>query len=211
MPLLMVRMIMSMYESQASRCRYFNASSNYYHITNGVRQGGVASPILFIVYMDELYRRLADSGFGLYVGTVYFGVVGYADDLLLLAASIYVLNKMLKICEEFGREFDILYNPSKSKYIVFNDSGDNHDSAYPCINDKVIPKYDSIPYLGNTISSDLCDKLDITEKCADLNQRTNGLIHSFGTACVDVKCKLFSCKCVHAYGSVISVTELAQS
>ena len=82
-----------MYTSQMSRCRYFEACSDYYKIANGVRQGGVASPILFIVLLDVLYERLSSSGYGICIGTQYFGVIGYADDMLLLAAKIYWFKK----------------------------------------------------------------------------------------------------------------------
>ena len=60
--------------------------------TNGVRQGGVLSPMLFAVYIV----KLEESGWGCNVGHEYFCVLGLADDLSVLAPTIYALNKMLK-------------------------------------------------------------------------------------------------------------------
>ena len=120
LPPIMLRVLIDMYGRQVSRCIYFSAQSGYYGISNGTRQGGVASPILFILYMDVLYSKLQDSGLGLHVGTLYYGVIGYADDLLLLASSMCVLQQMINICAEFGNEYDVAYNPTKSKVIVFD-------------------------------------------------------------------------------------------
>ena len=59
---------------------------NIFNITRGVRQGGVLSPFLFSIYMNELIRKLR-SGYGLYIGNVFTGCIMYADDIMLLACS----------------------------------------------------------------------------------------------------------------------------
>ena len=55
--------------------------SEKYSIANGVKQGGVLSPILFVIYMDNLIKRLKDSNIGCNIGNNYVGVFCYADDL----------------------------------------------------------------------------------------------------------------------------------
>ena len=52
---------------------------------NGTRQGSVLSPYFFGVYIDELLQMLRRSGVGCYIGGRFFGAMGYADDLILLA------------------------------------------------------------------------------------------------------------------------------
>ena len=54
---------------------------------NGVEQGGVLSPILFCVYMDELLSRLSRCGLGYYVGKTFMGATCYADDLTMISPS----------------------------------------------------------------------------------------------------------------------------
>ena len=53
---------------------------DYFHVTNGVKQGGVLPPLLFTVYFDELLTRLKKSDFGCNIGNNYFGALGYADN-----------------------------------------------------------------------------------------------------------------------------------
>ena len=38
--------------------------SNTFSTSNGVKQGGVLSPILFNVYLDELIKMLSEKGLG---------------------------------------------------------------------------------------------------------------------------------------------------
>jgi len=54
---------------------------------SGVRQVGVLSPALFVVYVDDLVSQLRDSGYGIHVGSLFVGCVLYADDIVLLSAS----------------------------------------------------------------------------------------------------------------------------
>ncbi len=48
-------------------------TSNKFSVKNGVKQGGVLSPILFAVYMDGLLVRLQTGGIGCHVGNKYTG------------------------------------------------------------------------------------------------------------------------------------------
>ena len=47
--------------------------SEYFGVTNGVHQGGILSPLLFNVYVDELLNKLQNSGFGCRIGHLYAG------------------------------------------------------------------------------------------------------------------------------------------
>ena len=42
-----------------------------FQCVNGIKQGGVISPILFIVYIDELTVLLKNGSFGFHVGTEF--------------------------------------------------------------------------------------------------------------------------------------------
>ena len=63
-------------------------TSNPFSVTNGVRQGGVLSPIHFNVYMDELIDKLKMNDVGCHIGRQFTGAFCYADDLTLLSPTI---------------------------------------------------------------------------------------------------------------------------
>jgi len=44
----------------------------------------------------------------------------YADDILLMSASVVSLQKMVDICFCYGQEFDIVFNAMKSVSVVFD-------------------------------------------------------------------------------------------
>ena len=67
-----------------------------FSVSNGVRQGGVLSPVLFTVYINRLLQDLQDQGIGCYWGKHYTGVFAYADNIVLLAPSASALRQMLK-------------------------------------------------------------------------------------------------------------------
>ena len=77
--------------------------SDPFGVSNGVRQGGVLSPILFTVYLDELLQRLTALGIGCHVGHHYVGSTCYADDIALLAPSSSALRVLLRECEIFAQ------------------------------------------------------------------------------------------------------------
>ena len=79
----------------------------FFSVVNGVKQGGVISPILFCLYMDELLARLRDAGFGCYVSCWFVGALAYADDLVLLAPSATAMRRLLSVCDSFAFEYNM--------------------------------------------------------------------------------------------------------
>ena len=94
--------------------------SESFTVMNGVKQGGVRSPVLFAVYTDGLLLRLQESGIGCHMGGHYAGALAYADDITLISPSMTGLRKMSRICEQYAFEYDILFNGSKSKLNFFS-------------------------------------------------------------------------------------------
>ena len=71
--------------------------------------------------MDELICKLRSSGYGLYIGNVFTGCIMYADDIMLLACSCFGLQQLVDICEQYGKQLDIIlnFNPRKMQCVTF--------------------------------------------------------------------------------------------
>ena len=125
LPAVVVRAIITVYEKQYAWVRWGRAKSEIFPIVNGTRQGSVLSPALFAIYMDEILVTLRNLGVGCYVGGVFMGAMGYADDLVLLAPSRTAMEMMLQACEDFGARNNLMFstNPdpvkSKTKCVYF--------------------------------------------------------------------------------------------
>ena len=72
----------------SSCSKWGNSFSNFIALKCGVRQGGVLSPYLFSVCIDDIVRIVQKSNFGCHFGVC---IILYADDILLLAPSVYGL------------------------------------------------------------------------------------------------------------------------
>ena len=79
------------------RVAWCNVLSEYFLATNGVKQGGVLSPVIFCIYIDNLLVRLLKSGFGCYIGNTFVGALAYADDIVLVAPSASAMHRLLSM------------------------------------------------------------------------------------------------------------------
>ena len=109
-----------MYTNQLCHVKWGEEKSASFGILNGVKQVGVISPLLFRLYIDELFLFLKESGIGCHVGLTYAGAFGYADDIALDAPSLSSLKQIMKICEQFAESHSITFNPTKTKFLCFN-------------------------------------------------------------------------------------------
>ena len=82
-----LRLLLNMYTNSIARVSWNGNFSHSFNVENGVRQGGIVSPVLFCVYLDGLLQQLCNSGVGCYIGKVYVGALAYADDVALLAPT----------------------------------------------------------------------------------------------------------------------------
>ena len=145
---LTVRLLLNMYTKQKLQVKWNDCISAKFEVTNGVRQGSVLSPLLFSVYIDELLEKLKASKIGCHIGHHYVGALGYADDIILLCPSLAGLKKMVKICEDYAKEHSILFNGSKSKYLVF---GDYEYNPTLIVNNEIVSKCESALHLGHLL------------------------------------------------------------
>jgi len=71
--------------------------------------------------LELIYKRpvgLYSAKYGCYIGFCFVGVLAYADDLVLLAPSPNARRNMLKICDEFGQRYSVIFNAIKSECLL---------------------------------------------------------------------------------------------
>ena len=193
-----LRLLMKIYEEKNMRIRWNNAVTDYFTISNGVKQGGVLSPILFSLYLDQLISRLRHIGMGCHMNGLFTRVCIYADDITLLAISRASLALMLEQCKSFSRTYDILFNASKTKYVVFK--------RREIVN--VAPLYFNSPIncvyecdlLGITLSSNRTTDNVIEKAVMKFNIKSNEVFSDFKLLPCYIKSKLFTTVCIDAYG-----------
>ena len=86
------------YPKQEVCIRWGTEMSSYFNISNGVRQGGVLSPFLFAIYIDDFSTLLNTSRIGCHISDVCINQVFYIDDLCLMASCAIALQESINIC-----------------------------------------------------------------------------------------------------------------
>ena len=56
----------------------------------------------FSIYINKLLHILGKSGFGCFIENISYGIVGYADDLVLLSPDTHGLQLMFNMAKKFS-------------------------------------------------------------------------------------------------------------
>lgn len=199
-PVYIVRMLIFWYVNQTVFVKWNNVLSDGFTVTNGVRQGGILSPYLFCVFMDDLSLALNDVPTGCFLGEQRVNHLMYADDIVLLSPSASGLRQLLSQCELYGQSHDILFNSSKCNVMVFSCTllKSLKDAEFK-INEKTILQCSQYKYLGHIVVNTLNDNLDIQRQIKKLYAQGNILIRKFSNCSESVKIMLFRTYCTSLY------------
>ena len=152
-------------------------------------------------------------GVGCYIGKTLYGAFGYVDDLILLTSNVRSLNTFLNVCKEYAIEYNVSFNPSKSKSIIMS-----HFQSSPFVpeisfmNEHIeVIRYDK--HLGNCIGNISKDEI-ISGMINDFRTRVNMVKSHFKSLPIGMYFLfLFKTYCMPLYGSQlcdISCTAIAK-
>ena len=111
---MLLNVIIDWYGKCSAVVRWESSFSRCFSLMCGVRQGGVLSPFLFAIYVDDMIVNLQNRRLGCTVGGIYIGCIMYADGLVLFSASLSVLQQMVNTCEQEMTYLDMKFNTNKS-------------------------------------------------------------------------------------------------
>ena len=155
-----VRLLESWY-SKLHACVLWNGViGSSFAVKCGVLQGGILSPLLFAIYIDDLIQDLRKSGYGSYIGRLFIGAIAYADNICLLSCFCTGLQKMLDICSMYGINWDIRFNPSKSQVMIIGGTASVNMTV--CLSNKVVLWVSKVNYLGLYLTSGPELRIDLT-------------------------------------------------
>ncbi len=172
-----IQILMKWYGSLICSVSWNCVFSEPFAVKCGVRQGGVLSPYLFALYVDELIGTLRHSGFGAYITNIFAGCIFYADDIMLVSCSCYGLQQLVQLCEIYGKQWDICFNPSKCQGISFG--GRSPKSMMCMLNSLPIQWVNKMKYLGVYYKTDSCE-IDISAAVGKFYGNFNNILSVLG-------------------------------
>jgi len=108
-PQCLLNIVKNWYYKLSAVVRWNGVLSYKFRVRCGVRQGGVLSPFLFNIYVDDLICCMESSNLGCQINGMFLGCIMYADDILLMSTSVLTLQSMLDICHDYMALNMILY------------------------------------------------------------------------------------------------------
>ena len=93
-PMCFVRPLKHWYKEHTMQIKWGKHLSEPFHVTNGFRQGGVLSPYLFAVYLDDLSIELNNIKAECYIGESLLNHLMFADDICM-----YVFSKCMWVAK----------------------------------------------------------------------------------------------------------------
>ena len=116
----MYRVIKDLYTDNRARIRIGGHLSKSFEIKSGVMQGSKLGPILFNIFINDLLEKLDDSRLGVNMENLILTALGFADDIMLLAADPSKLQTLIDICEIWSRQNGMQFNIEKCKVLPLN-------------------------------------------------------------------------------------------
>ena len=118
LPLSQWRFLYKWYSQLQARVKFNGEVSDIYSIYRGTRQGGILSPIIFNIFLNDLLIELKSAQHGVRLGNMLLNSVAYADDVSLISATATGLQVLLDICGKYADKWRMRFNVTKSNCMV---------------------------------------------------------------------------------------------
>ena len=151
LPIKIINVIKLLYEGSTSCVRVGGRNTESFEMTSGVKQGDVLSPVLFIVVVDWIMRRVVEEEDGIdWVRNLRLPDLAYADDIALLSKDARDMNRMTEKLEREAGKVGLEINQRKTKVLVVQPSEDVRVE----LGGEVIEEVDWFEYLGSVVCND---------------------------------------------------------
>ena len=145
-------LIMNMYENSSASIKVDNDTTESFHVTTGVKQGEIMSPLLFNLFTNDLPDTIPVDKNTPFLDASDIRCLLYADDLVLLSLSAVGLQNSINKLGSYCKRWHLEVNTKKTKVVKF--SGNGHkciDRFY--LNGTLLDNVQNYRYLGIVLNA----------------------------------------------------------
>lgn len=172
------KMIREAYRKVESAVLVDGGHTRWFEVGLGVRQGDVMSPVLFLIFMEELVTRMKRECVGMKIEEKILSLLLFADDIVLMAEKKEDLEKQMEVLGKWSKEWRMDVNEGKTKVMVVG--GDEEDEEEEMmIGDKKIGFAATYEYLGVMLNKKMSRKEigeEIVRKMDDSIKKRKGVL-----------------------------------
>lgn len=144
------------YKSSKGLVKYKNKLCGpLFSIFSGVKQGGVLSPFLFNVFIEELIEKIKFLNIGVNLYGIVVPLLAFCDDIILMSNAQSELQTILNECSTFSYNWNYKFNPRKSYIMNCSKNYISNEDIKITLNNEYLNVVDEIKYLGLYINNKL--------------------------------------------------------
>ena len=150
-----IRILQQLYKNASLQVKLKGDLSKEIPITQGVLQGEILSPLLFSLFLNDIWTYFNNSGLhGINIdGYNDVTILAYADDLVILCHNMLDVKKKLNVLNQYCRKNLITVNINKTKILQFHKGRNKDLSDTFLFNGSKIEMVNTYNYLGLMFSS----------------------------------------------------------
>ena len=157
------------YTKSYAQVKWENKLSKQLHITKGMKQGSLLSPLLFNIFINDLLLDLKPMNPGVKIYDFHINVLAYADDLNLVSTTATGLQKLIDKCYQYAQRWRMKFNPIKTNIVCIGKQPHTTPPVWTLGNTQV-GLSDDVVILGVTFSSTLSSNKHVKSRMRKCQQ-----------------------------------------
>ncbi|XP_044760185.1 uncharacterized protein LOC123317645 [Coccinella septempunctata] len=175
----LLKVVKNIYKLNKNQVISLNRTSETFHTKAGLRHGGSLSPVLFLIFMDEILKEVTKRTKKYQVGyknlqRVEISECAFVDDIIVINGREKDLQRNMEIWNEITRDFGMEINTTKTKVMVIG----NPEEIKIQLDGTKIEQVKTFRYLGVELSGDGKQDIEINGRI----ESTIKLFHMMNTS-----------------------------
>ena len=151
-----ITIIKAIYNKISASVKLSHDISSCFNICLGLKQGEPLSPLLFVLFVNDIYSYLKNEGEtpsinGIDIEQICFFILMFADYMVLFPESPDELQTLLDKLYQYTTDWGLTINTAKTKVLIFQKRHQQLTRSWK-LNDAILDVVDSFCYLGLKIN-----------------------------------------------------------